>query len=255
MNGVLAVESVLVLGGTSDIGLATARRLVSEGARRVILAGRDRATLETAAADLRAQGAAQVEVVEFDAGAGSPEHARFVEGVFERFGDIDLALLAFGVLGDQQRAEGDAAAALEVLRTNLEGAVSVGLPLARRMRGQGHGHLVVLSSVAGERARKDNFVYGASKAGVDAFFQGLADSMVGTGVHVMVVRPGRVRSKMTAGMPDVPFTTDPDRVAADILSGLRRGAHTIWSPPILRVVMFGMRHLPRPLFRRVADRA
>ena len=253
MNAVASIETVLILGGTSDIGLATARRLVADGARRVILAGRDAAALEAAADGLRAAGAEQAEVVEFD--ASRPEsHATFVDGVFGRFGDIDLALVAFGVLGDQRRDELDAAAAVNLMRTNLDGAISVGILLAQRLRGQGHGHLVVLSSVAAERPRRDNFIYGASKAGLDAFFQGLADSMLGTGVHVMVVRPGRVRTKMTEGMPEIPFTTDPDRVAADTAAGLRRGAHTVWSPPILRAVMFGMRHLPRPLFRKVAER-
>jgi decaprenylphospho-beta-D-erythro-pentofuranosid-2-ulose 2-reductase len=254
VNAVVDIETALVLGGTSDIGRATARLLVREGTRRVILAGRDRATLQAAADELRAAGAAEVEVVDFDASQSSA-HGAFVDGLFDRFGDIDLVLLAFGVLGDQRRAEDQPAEAIEVLRTNFEGAVSVGLPVAQRLRAQGHGHLAVLSSVAGERARRDNFIYGASKAGVDAFFQGLGDSMLGTGVHVMVVRPGRVRTKMTVGMPEVPFTTDPDRVAADILAGLRRRAHTVWSPPILRGVMFGLRHLPRPLFRRVIQRS
>ncbi|MGI8608927.1 MAG: decaprenylphospho-beta-D-erythro-pentofuranosid-2-ulose 2-reductase [Candidatus Dormibacteria bacterium] len=253
MNAVVDIESVLLLGGTSDIGVATARRLVQEGARRVILAGRDLATLETQAAGLRRAGAAEVEPMEFDADS-TAGHADFIHEVFSRFGDIDLALIAFGILGDQHRAEEDAAAAIDVLRTNFEGAVSVGVPLAQHLRSQGHGHLVLLSSVAAERPRRDNFVYGASKAGVDAFFQGLSDSLQGTGVHVMVVRPGRVRTKMTEGMAEIPFTTDPDRVAADISRGLRRRVHTLYSPAVLQLVMFGMRHLPRPLFRKVAER-
>ena len=253
MNAVVDIETILLLGGTSDIGVSTARHLVRDGASRVILAGRDLGTLQTQAEALKAAGATEVEVVEFDA-AHTAGHAAFVDEVFDRFGDIDLALLAFGILGDQERAEEDAGAAIEVLRTNFEGAVSVGVPLAQRLRGQGHGHLVLMSSIAAERPRRANFVYSASKAGADAFFQGLADSLQGTGVHVMVVRPGRVRTKMTAGMTEVPFTTDPDRVAADIAAGLRRRAHTVYSPPVLRAVMFGMRHLPRPLFRKVAER-
>ena len=253
MNAVNPVETILLLGGTSDIGVATARALVAEGARKVILAGRDRASLETVANQLQAAGAAQTEVVDFDA-VDAGRHAAFIDDLFDRHGDIDLALVAFGVLGDQDRSELDSSAAIEVVRTNFEGAVSVGVPLALRLSSQGHGHLVLLSSVAAERPRRGNFVYSASKAGADAFYQGLADSLEGTGVHVMVVRPGRVRTKMTAGMPDIPFTTDPDRVARDILVGLRRRSHTIWSPPLMRAVMFGMRHLPRPLFRRVAAR-
>jgi decaprenylphospho-beta-D-erythro-pentofuranosid-2-ulose 2-reductase len=253
VNALIEVETVLLLGGTSDIGLAAIRELVRAGARRVILAGRDVTALETAAANLRDDGAGEVTIERFDAGE-TDGHAPWVEDVFARYGDIDLALLAFGVLGDQARAEEDAAAAIEVLRVNLEGAVSVGVPLARAMRGQGHGHLVLVSSVAAERPRRANFVYSASKAGADAFFQGLADAAEGSGVHVMVVRPGRVRTKMTEGIPEVPFTTDPETVARDIVAGLRRRAHTVWSPPVMRYVMFGMRHLPRAIFRKVGAR-
>jgi decaprenylphospho-beta-D-erythro-pentofuranosid-2-ulose 2-reductase len=253
VNAVVAVESILLLGGSSDIGLATVRELVGAGARRVVLAGRDLAGLEGAAADLRAAGATDVKLVSFDA-ADTAGHAAFIDRVFDDHGDLDLALIAFGILGDQERAEAEAGAAIDVLRTNFEGAVSVAVPLARRMRGQGHGHIVFLSSVAGERPRRDNFVYAASKAGADAFFQGLNDSLQGTGVHVMVVRPGRVRTKMTTGMPEIPFTTDPDTVARDIVAGLRRQAHTVWSPAVLRLVMFGLNHLPRPLFRKVGTR-
>jgi decaprenylphospho-beta-D-erythro-pentofuranosid-2-ulose 2-reductase len=253
MNAVVEIETAVILGGTSDIGLSTARLLIVSGARRLILAGRDPAALEAAAEGLRGAGEATVEVMPFDA-AATETHADFVDRLFEGGTDIDLVLLAFGILGDQQRAEEEAAAAIHVLRVNFEGAVSVGVPLMRRFRGQGHGHLVLLSSVAAERPRRANFVYGASKAGVDAFFQGLADSAQGTGVHVMVVRPGRVRTKMTEGMPEVPFTTDPEVVARDILTGLQRRAHTVWSPPVMRLVMFGVRHLPRPLFRRVGER-
>src|SRR5918912_3480447 len=116
------------------------------------------------------------------------------------------------------------------------------VPLAQRMRTQGHGTIVVLSSVAGERARKSNFVYGASKAGVDAFAQGLGDSLAGTGVHVMVVRPGFVKTKMTAGMSPAPFSTTADAVAEEIVKGLARGSHTVWAPPLLRGVMSVLRH-------------
>ena len=128
-------------------------------------------------------------MVAFDALA-TEGHDAFVDDVFNRHGDFDLVLLAFGVLGDQDEAERDTEAALAVLRTNFVGAASVALPVARRLRAQGHGTLLVLSSVAGERARRANFVYGSSKAGLDAFCQGLGDSLVGTGARVVVVRPG-----------------------------------------------------------------
>ena len=244
------VQSVLVLGGTSEIGVATARALVSRRAHTVVLAVRDPERATGAVEELRLAGAATVDTVQFDA-LDRDGHERFVEQVFERFGDIDVALVAFGVLGEQEMAERDPGAALAIVETNFAGAVSVMTPLARRMRAQGHGTIVVLSSVAGERARKSNFVYGSSKAGIDAFSQGLGDSLAGTGVRVMVVRPGFVHTKMTAGMDAAPFSTTPERVAEAIVAGLARDAETVWVPPILRVVMSGLRHLPRPVFRRL----
>lgn len=119
------------------------------------------------------------------------------------------------------------------------------------MRAQGHGVIVALSSVAGERPRASNFVYGSSKAGVDAFFSGLADSLVGTGVSVLVVRPGFVRSKMTAGLAVAPLATTPEAVAEAIVSGIRRNRHTVWVPGVMRWVMSGLRHTPRAVFRRL----
>jgi decaprenylphospho-beta-D-erythro-pentofuranosid-2-ulose 2-reductase len=243
------VQSLLVLGGTSEIALATARRLVRGRVRRVVLAARDAAAAEGAADELRGLGA-EVHVLEFDA-RDHGSHPRLVDEAFERLGDVDCALVAFGVLGDQERLATDAGAAVEAVEVNYVGAVSSCIPLAERMRSQGHGTIVVLSSVAGERARKSNFVYGSSKAGLDAFAQGLGDRLHPDGVRVMVVRPGFVRTKMTAGLDDVPLSTDPDAVAESIARGLRRSADTVWSPAPLRVVMSVLRHLPRALFRRL----
>lgn len=245
-----AVQSVLVLGGGSDIALATVRRLVGQRARRVVLAARRPAELESAAEELRVAGAEQVETAEFDAeDAGS--HGSVIDSLFDRLGDVDLVLVAFGVLGEQERALTDPDHARGVLDTNFVGAASAMLHVARRLRAQGHGTLVVLSSVAAERARRSNFVYGSSKAGLDAFSQGLGDELAADGIQVMVVRPGMVRTKMTEGMEEVPFTTDADKVADAILDGLRRGSHTVWAPPVLRWVFAVLRHLPRPVFRRL----
>ena len=244
-----AVQSMLVLGGTSEIGVATAKRLARDRARRVILAVRDAARAEGPAAELRALGA-EVHVVAFDA-LDTDSHPGFLDDVFERFGDIDLVLFAWGVLGDQDRLATDHAAAVEAVQVNYTGVVSVSIPLRRHMAGQGHGTIVYLSSVAGERARASNFVYGSTKAGMDAFAQGLGDSLAKSAVRVMVVRPGFVKTKMTEGLDPVPLSTDADAVAESIAAGLRRGAHTVWSPGPLRFVMSALRHLPRPVFRRL----
>jgi decaprenylphospho-beta-D-erythro-pentofuranosid-2-ulose 2-reductase len=245
-----SVQSVLVLGGGSEIALATVRALVAERARTVVLAGRDPSKLEGAVEELRAAGAETVEAIAFDAD-DTGSHERVIGEAFERVGDFDVVLVAFGVLGDQDELKRDPAAAVSSLQTNFTGAASAMLVVAQRLRAQGHGTIVVLSSVAGERARRSNFVYGAAKAGLDALAQGLGDELAGTGAHVMVVRPGFVHTKMTAGLEAAPLSTTADSVATEIVKGLRRGAHTVWAPPALRFVFAGLRHLPRPVFRRL----
>jgi len=245
-----AVQSVLVLGAGSDIARATLRALIARRARTIVLAARNPGSLAGLAAELREQGAERVETVAFDA-RDTASHAALIDDVFARVGDIDLALLAFGVLGDQEVAEREGDAAVDIARVNYLGSVSVGVPLAQKMREQGHGAIVVLSSVAGERARRSNFVYGSSKAGMDAFFQGLDDSLVGSGVRVMIVRPGFVHTKMTEGMDAAPLSTTADAVADAIVHGLARGSHTVWVPGTLRYVMSALRHVPRPVFRKL----
>ncbi|GAA3221564.1 MULTISPECIES: decaprenylphospho-beta-D-erythro-pentofuranosid-2-ulose 2-reductase [unclassified Streptomyces] len=241
-------QSLLVLGGTSEIALATARRLIARRTRTVWLAGRPSPALERAAVQLAALGA-DVRTVHFDA-LDPASHETALGKVFAE-GDIDLVLLAFGVLGDQAHDERDPSAAVRVAQTNYTGAVSAGLVAARALQTQGHGSLVVLSSVAAERPRRANFVYGSSKAGLDAFAQGLGDALHGTGVHVMVVRPGFVRTRMTAGLEEAPLATTPEAVATAIELGLRRRSETVWVPGTLRVVMSALRHLPRAVFRRL----
>jgi decaprenylphospho-beta-D-erythro-pentofuranosid-2-ulose 2-reductase len=244
------VQSVLVFGGGSDIALATVRRLVGRRARTIVLAAHHPDELDGVRDELLGAGATTVEVVGFDAEA-TATHAALVDDLFDRFGDFDVVLLTFGVLGNQSEAEADAAVALEIARINYLGTISVAVPVAHRLTQQGHGTLVALSSVAGERARRSNFVYGSSKAGMDAFLQGLGDSLVGTGVRVMVVRPGFVVSKMTEGMDPAPMSTTPEAVADAIVSGLARNSTTVWVPSQLRYVMSILRHTPRPIFRKL----
>ncbi|QHC25818.1 decaprenylphospho-beta-D-erythro-pentofuranosid-2-ulose 2-reductase [Streptomyces sp. GS7] len=241
-------QSLLVLGGTSEIGLATAARLAARRTRTVWLAGRPSPALEASAGRLRALGA-QVRTVPFDA-LDTDRHEEVLGKVFAE-GDLDMVLLAFGVLGDQPRDEREPSGAVRVAATNYTGALSAALICGRALRRQGHGSLVVLSSVAGERARRSNFVYGSSKAGLDALAQGLGDSLHGTGVHVLVVRPGFVHTKMTAGLPAAPLATTPEAVAEAIEHGLRRRSEVVWVPGALRCVMAVLRHVPRAVFRRL----
>ena len=248
-----AVQTVLVLGGTSEIALATVRRLARDRCRRAVLAVRDPEAAAPVAEALRADGLDEVHLIAFD--ARDPQgHAAVIDEAVGLLGDLDLVLSAFGVLGDQAAFDADPATAAEAVSVNMAGAVSSGLAAANRLREQGHGTLVVISSVAGERVRAENLVYGATKAGLDGFSQGLGDALQGTGARVMVVRPGFVHTRMTEGRDPAPFSTTADAVADEIAKGLAKGAEVVWAPPILRYVFSAMRHLPRPLWRKVSAR-
>lgn len=240
-------ESLLVLGGTSEIARATAARFAARRTRLIWLAGRPSAALDESAGRLRALGA-EVRTVAFDA-LDTDSHEETLGKIFAE-GDLGMVLLAFGVLGDQPRDEDDAAHAVRLAQTNYTGAVSAALICGQALRRQGHGALVVLSSVAAERARRSNFLYGSSKAGLDAFAQGLGDALHGSGARVMVVRPGFVRTRMSADGPAAPLVTTPEAVAEAIECGLHRRADTVWVPGVLRYVMSAVRHVPRRVYRR-----
>lgn len=250
-----AVQSVLVLGGNSEIAISITERLVDRRCRTVVLAVRDPLSpiTTTTAETLRGRGATTVEAIAFDALA-SESHSDVIAQVFDRFGDFDLVISAFGVLGDQETFNNDPAAAAIAASTNFVGAVSSSLAVASRLRAQGHGVLMVITSVAGVRARADNFVYGSTKAGLDAFAQGLGDSLIGSGARVVVVRPGFVHTRMTEGMKPAPFAATSDKIADAVVAGFGKGREIIWAPPILALVFGLLRHLPRSLWRKVSAR-
>jgi decaprenylphospho-beta-D-erythro-pentofuranosid-2-ulose 2-reductase len=244
------VQTVLVLGAGSDIGMATARVLAGEGATTFVLAARKPDEMQRHAEELRGLGASEVRAVEFNVDAVQA-HRRFATDVFADAGDVDLVLMTAGVLGDQQASEGSSELTEATLHTNFVGPAVLLLRVAELLRAQGHGTIVVLSSVSAERGRKSNFVYGSSKAGLDTFSQGLGDRLAGSGVRVMIVRPGFVRTKMTAGLKPAPLSTTAPATARAIVEGLHRDADIVWVPQPLRWVMLGLRLLPRSVFRRL----
>jgi decaprenylphospho-beta-D-erythro-pentofuranosid-2-ulose 2-reductase len=221
----------VLLGGDSEIGQAIAGAL---GATSTVLAA-------------RRPGAG--ERVRFEA-ADLASHAATFDEVFAD-GDVDVVVAAFGVLGDQAEAERDPAAAAEVAHVNYTASVSALTHAAERLRAQGHGALVVLSSVAAQRARRSNYVYGSSKAGLDAFTSGLQLALADSGVQVLLVRPGFVRTKMTAHLSAAPFAVDADAVARAVAKALREGDDVIWVPALLRYVMWAIRVLPRSVVARL----
>jgi decaprenylphospho-beta-D-erythro-pentofuranosid-2-ulose 2-reductase len=243
-------QSVVVLGGTSDIAREVVTRLAAGRCRSVVLAGRDRPALERSAEVLRAS-VSHVETVVFDAVA-IDEADKTVRRCFEAAGEaVDLVIVAVGELGRQEEDESEPSRIARMITVNFSWPAAALSGVASELRRQGHGRIVVLSSVAGYRVRRSNYVYGSAKAGLDGFALGLGEALRGSGVSLHVVRPGFVRTKMTAGRPAAPFAVGVDRVASDIVRGLERGQTVIWSPGALRWVFSALRLLPQAAWRRL----
>lgn len=239
---------VVIFGGRSEIGVELASRLASGST--VVLAARRSDDLGDQVAAVRAAGARAVHAIEFDAD-DLASHGPLVDKLIAEFGAIGTAVLAFGILGDQTRAETDPARAIAIVHTDYVAQISLLTLLADAMRDAGRGSMVVFSSVAGVRVRRANYVYGSAKAGLDGFASGLSDALHGTGVRVLIVRPGFVIGRMTEGMDPAPLSSTPAQVAAATAGALTRGRRTVWVPWALRPLFFGMRLLPQAVWRRM----
>ena len=239
---------VVIFGGRSEIGLELARQL-APGAT-VVLAARSADRLDAEVAAVRDAGAVAVHTREFDADdlAG---HGPLVAALTAEHGPIGTAVLAFGVLGDQARAEVDAAHAVAVVHTDYVAQISLLTHLAAGMRAAGRGRMVVFSSVAGVRVRRANYVYGSAKAGLEGFASGLADALHGTGVRLLIVRPGFVVGRMTTGMDPAPLASTPQQVARAAMRALRKGRRSVWVPWALKPMFAGLRLLPQSVWRRM----
>lgn len=245
-NGAGSPPRILLLGGTSEIGLAILAALALPRDAEVILAGRDEQRLAAAGKELPCQ----VTTMAYDA-VDTGGHQAFADAVFAA-GPLDTVISAAGVLIPQEEVERDVTRAADMVETNFTGHVTTLLAIASRMRTQGRGTIVVLSSVAAVRPRKANFVYGSAKAGLDAFARGLADSLHGTGVRVVLVRPGFVTGRMTAGMSPAPLSSTPAQVGAATAAALHGGKASVWIPAPLAGMALALRLVPRPLWRRVS---
>lgn len=243
-------QTILLLGGTSEIGLAICERYLQNAHARIVLAampndpGRD-----AAVAQMKAAGARSVELVDFE--ATDPEsHPETINEAFAH-GDVDVAIVAFGVLGDAEELWQDQRKAVLAAEINYTAAVSVGVLLGQKMRAQGFGQIIAMSTVAGERVRRSNFVYGSTKAGLDGFYLGLGDALREFGVRVLVIRPGQVRTRMSAHVKEAPLTVDKEYVANLAVTAAAKGKELVWAPAAFRYVMMVLRHIPRSIFRRL----
>jgi len=239
---------VVIFGGRSEIGLELATRL-APGAT-VLLAARRADKLDDEVVAVRAAGAVAVHVREFDAD-DLASHEPLIDSIVAELGPIGTAVLAFGILGDQARAENDPAHAAAIVHTDYVAQVSLLTVLANTMRAAGSGRIVAFSSIAGVRVRRANYVYGSAKLGLDGFCSGLADALHGTGVHLLIVRPGFVIGRMTEGMPPAPFSRTPAQVATAAARALHKGRGAVWVPAPLGLLAFAFRMTPRFVWRRM----
>jgi len=243
-------QSAVVVGGSSDIARETLRILAGRRLRSVLLAGRDAGSLEAVAAELRTLGVTSAETARLDVSEVGGLDA-FAAEAARRLGEIDLVIVAAGDLGTAVIDELDADSVAANIVTNFAGPAAVTLALAHVLRAQGCGRIVILSSVAVMRVRAARLVYGSAKAGLDGFALGLCDALEGSGVDVMVVRPGFVRTKMTEGLEAAPLSVDAPAVAQAIVRGLETGAAVVWVPGALRPIFGVLRLVPRALWRRL----
>ncbi|UAK37139.1 decaprenylphospho-beta-D-erythro-pentofuranosid-2-ulose 2-reductase [Gordonia bronchialis] len=250
MNAVGAPQSILVLGGSSEIGLAITAEYLKKGPARVILATvPGDPTAEAAATKAKAAGATDVELIDFDARA-TDTHRGVIDKAFAG-GDVDVAIVAFGIQGDDERAWQDHKLAVAEAEINYTAAVSVGVLLGEKMRAQGHGQIIAMSSVAGERVRRSNFVYGSTKAGLDGFYLGLGEALRPFGPRVLVIRPGQVRTRLSAHVKEAPMTVEKEDVGRLAVAAATKGKEIVWVPGQFRFVMMVLRHIPRAVFRKL----
>ncbi len=250
INAVGNPQTLLLFGGTSEIGLAICEEYLRKAPMRVVLAALPGDPLrEAAAAQMTAAGATEVDVIDFDA-LDTDAHPKVVDEAWGK-GDVDVAIVAFGLDADAEQLWQDQRKAVLVAEVNYTAAVSVGVLVGERMKAQGFGRIIAMSSVAGERVKRANFVYGSTKAGLDGFYLGLGEALAPFGPRVTVVRPGQVRTKFSAHVAEAPLTVDKDVVGKLAVAASDKGKEIVWAPGPFRYVMMVLRHVPRAIFRRL----
>src|SRR3984885_12461100 len=243
-------QAILLLGGTSEIGLAICERYLQNAHARILLAAMpDDPGRDAAVAQMKAAGARSVELIDFEA-TDTDGHPKMIDAAFAG-GDVDVAIVAFGLLGDAEELWQNQRKAVQIAEINYTAAVSVGVLLGEKLRAQGFGQIIAMSTVAGERVRRSNFVYGSTKAGLDGFYLGLGEALKPFGVRVLVIRPGQVRTRLSAHVKEAPLTVDKEYVANLAVTASAKGKELVWAPGAFRYVMMVLRHIPRPIFRKL----
>ena len=250
-NGVGVAQNIVLFGGTSEIGQAILKRVVKPGVSRVVLVSRNLDQAESSTASL-ADRFPEVDFhhVRFDA-SDAASMQDVVHAVTDEIGDIDVAIVSQGLLNEGVDYYANPSGLIEMANVNFTATMTLLYSLAAQLKSQGYGKIVLLSSVAGERVRKGNPAYGATKAGIDGFALALDHELVGTGASLLVVRPGFVSTKMTAGMKKAPFSTDADSVAAIVEKGITTDKKVVWAPGVLRWLFLILKNVPLPVWRRL----
>jgi len=247
MNG--GARRIIILGAASAIAEAAARIWAAEGAR-LILVGRDEARLENIATDLRMRGAGAATPRCLDCAA--PAAAARLRDMVDALGGLDILLLAYGALGDQTELEKDPTAAAELIRTNFGSAAAWCLATKAVLEQQSAGTLLVIGSVAGDRGRRSNFIYGATKGGLARLVEGIAHSLAPSGARAVLIKPGFVDTPMTASIAKKGILwAKPEQVASVIAAAAKRGGPVVYAPAFWRIIMLVIRHLPAFIFNRL----
>ena len=250
INAVGNPQTLLLLGGTSEIGLAIVEEYLRKAPARVVLAALPNDPLrESAVAQVKAAGATKVDLVDFDA-LDTESHPKVIDEAWAG-GDVDIAIVAFALDGDPEELWQNQRKAVLVANVNYTASVSVGVLIGEKMKAQGFGRIIAMSSVAGERVKRANFVYGSTKAGLDGFYLGLGEALAPFGPKVTVVRPGMVRTKFSAHVKEAPLTVNKEDVAALAVAASDKGKEIVWAPGPFRFVMVVLRHIPRAIFRKL----
>ena len=244
------MKKILIIGATSAIAEATARRWAAQGAA-LFLVGRKTTQLERIADDLRIRGAASAACYTMDA-CDIAAHPAMLEAAEAALGGLDIALIAHGSLPDQKACEASVELMLKEIETNALSVIALTTRLAKGFEKQGNGTLAVISSVAGDRGRQSNYVYGAAKGMVSLFMQGLRNRLAKKGVQVITIKPGFVDTPMTAEFPKGALWAKPDAIARGIVRAVERGGDEVYLPGFWRLIMLVIRHIPERVFKRLS---